>query len=66
MAKPQLQVESDDGEVRETTADSSLSLFENEIECPRCHGYMTLRSEFDSLHYFCESCDFCLFTLKKS
>lgn len=66
MAKPQLQVESDDSEVRGTTADSSLSLLENEIECPRCHGDMTLRSEFDSLQYFCEGCDFCLFTLKKS
>ena len=41
------------------------SPLENEIECPRCHGDMALCSEFDSLYYFCEECDFCLFTLKK-
>jgi hypothetical protein len=33
---------------------------EQEIECPRCHGIMTLHSEFDLPGYFCEECDFVL------
>ena len=33
---------------------------EQEIECPRCHDVMTLHSEFDSLGYLCEECDFSL------
>ncbi|TLX91187.1 MAG: hypothetical protein E6K94_03955 [Thaumarchaeota archaeon] len=37
---------------------------ENEIECPRCYNIMTLCSDFDSLYYLCEECDFCLYTLK--
>lgn len=46
----------------EKRIDATKSL-ENEIECPRCHDDMTLCSEFDNLYYFCEECDFCLFTL---
>jgi len=38
---------------------------EHEIECPRCRDAMTLCSDFDSLYYFCEECDFCLYTIKK-
>jgi cytochrome c-type biogenesis protein CcmH/NrfF len=38
---------------------------EHEIECPRCRDSMILCSDFDSLYYFCEGCDFCLYTLKK-
>ena len=38
---------------------------EHEIECPRCRDSMTLCSDFDSLYYFCEECDFCLYTIKK-
>lgn len=38
---------------------------EHEIECPRCRDSMTLCSDFDSLYYFCEQCDFCLYTIKK-
>ena len=38
---------------------------EHEVECPRCHDVMTLCSDFDSLYYFCEGCDFCLYTIKK-
>jgi hypothetical protein len=34
---------------------------EHEIECPRCHDIMTLRSEFDRLGYACEECDFLLY-----
>ena len=33
---------------------------EQEIECPRCHDFMTLHSEFDRLGYLCEECDFSL------
>jgi hypothetical protein len=37
---------------------------EHEIDCPRCYNIMTLCSDFDSLYYLCEECDFCLYTLK--
>ena len=37
---------------------------EHEIECPRCYNVMTLCSDFDSLYYLCEECDFSLYTLK--
>jgi len=37
---------------------------EHEIECPRCYNIMTLCSDFDSLYYLCEECDFSLYTLK--
>jgi phage FluMu protein Com len=40
--------------------DSSHSELDIEIECPRCHGIMELRSDFDTLAYFCESCSFLL------
>ena len=33
---------------------------EQKIECPRCHDVMTLHSEFDSIGYLCEECDFSL------
>lgn len=39
---------------------------EHEIECPRCHDSMTLCSDFDSLYYVCEECDFTLYTIKKN
>lgn len=35
-------------------------LIENEIDCPRCYGIMTLHLEFDLPGYFCEECDFIL------
>ena len=44
---------------------TTINALENEIECPRCHDEMTLCSEFDNLYYFCDTCDFCLYTLKK-
>ena len=34
---------------------------EQEIECPRCHDFMTLHSEFDRLGYVCEGCSFSLY-----
>jgi hypothetical protein len=43
-----------------------VPFLEQEIECPRCHDSMMLCSDFDSLYYVCEECDFCLYTIKKS
>ncbi|HKX20939.1 MAG TPA: hypothetical protein VJM74_04640 [Nitrososphaeraceae archaeon] len=37
---------------------------EHEIDCPRCYNIMTLCSDFDSLYYLCEECDFSLYTIK--
>jgi hypothetical protein len=37
-----------------------LTELDNEIECPRCHEIMQLRSSFDKLVYSCESCSFLL------
>jgi hypothetical protein len=33
---------------------------EQEIECPRCSDVMTLSSNFDSIGYVCQECDFLL------
>src|SRR5689334_10896533 len=33
---------------------------EQEIECPRCCDVMTLSSNFDSIGYVCQECDFLL------
>jgi hypothetical protein len=33
---------------------------EQEIECPRCYDVMTLSSNFDSIGYVCQECDFLL------
>jgi len=43
-----------------------IQFVEHEIECPRCHDSMMLCSDFDSLYYVCEECDFCLYTIKKN
>jgi hypothetical protein len=43
-----------------TSTKNEYLLIEQEIECPRCHGIMTLHREFDSPGYFCEGCDFVL------
>ncbi|MGA8844050.1 MAG: hypothetical protein WB511_10740 [Nitrososphaeraceae archaeon] len=51
------------GKEDHTTLSPSL---EHDIECPRCYNIMTLCSDFDSLYYMCEECDFCLYTIKKS
>jgi hypothetical protein len=33
---------------------------EQEIECPRCYDVMILSSNFDSIGYVCQECDFWL------
>jgi hypothetical protein len=40
--------------------DKSTKDLEQEIECPRCYDVMTLSSNFDSLGYICQECDFLL------
>jgi Zn finger protein HypA/HybF involved in hydrogenase expression len=37
-----------------------LTELDNEIECPRCHEFMELQSNFDKLVYYCENCSFLL------
>ena len=49
----------------EAEQEESARFLEHEIECPRCHDSMTLCSDFDSLYYVCEQCDFNLYTIKK-
>ena len=39
---------------------------DHEIECPRCHDFMELYSDFDSLYYACKECDFCLHAIKRN
>jgi hypothetical protein len=46
--------------------ENPVPFLEQEIECPRCHDSMMLCSDFDSLYYVCQECDFCLYTIKKS
>ena len=47
------------------TRKPAREIIENEIECPRCYSVMILCSDFDSLYYVCEDCDFSLHTIKK-
>jgi hypothetical protein len=56
---------SEDNQIEEKEDDKIMQELEYEIECPRCYDVMTLSSEFDSLCYICDSCDFTLFTIKK-
>ena len=49
----------------EEKQEKSVQFLEHEIECPRCHDSMILYSDFDSLYYACDECDFCLYTIKK-
>jgi hypothetical protein len=37
-----------------------LTELDNEIECPRCHEFMELHSNFDKFLYACEYCSFLL------
>lgn len=53
--------EKDEGREGEDRA----ALLEQDIECPRCHDSMALCSDFDSLYYTCEACDFTLYTIKR-
>ena len=68
MEERQVQVKSNEKMIvrQAETANPIRYSLEVEIECPRCHDDMTLCSEFDGLYYFCQQCDFCLFTLKKN
>ena len=50
---------------QEVEVEERVPSLEHEIECPRCRDSMMLCSDFDSLYYFCEECDFCLYTIKK-
>lgn len=45
--------------------EEQVAALEHEIDCPRCRDSMTLCSDFDRLYYFCEECDFFLYTIKK-
>ena len=62
MAEPELSVVTGSRPVEE----QQTPALEHEVECPRCHDVMTLCSDFDSLYYFCEECDFCLYTIKRN
>ncbi|AIC14815.1 hypothetical protein [Nitrososphaera viennensis] len=53
------------GEEEEEEKKESVALLEQDIECPRCHDSMALCSDFDSLYYTCEECDFTLYTIKR-
>lgn len=46
--------------------EQQVQFIEHEIECPRCHDRMELCSDFDSLYYVCEECDFYLYTIKRN
>jgi hypothetical protein len=56
---------SEDKQIEQQKDDKIMQELEYEIECPRCYDIMTLSSQFDSLCYICDSCDFALFTIKK-
>lgn len=45
--------------------EEQVPVLEHEMECPRCHDSMALCSDFDSLYYVCDECDFTLYTIKK-
>ena len=45
--------------INDSAKNEYLSI-EQTIDCPRCHGIMSLHREFDLPGYFCEECDFVL------
>ena len=47
-----------DPSVKEGNDTKAAKDIEQEIECPRCYDVMTLSSNFDSLGYVCQECDF--------
>jgi hypothetical protein len=57
LLSPEPEVKSDLQNVEE---DKSIKDLEQEIECPRCYDVMTLSSNFDSIGYVCQECDFLL------
>jgi hypothetical protein len=46
--------------LQDTEDDKSTKDIEQEIECPHCYDVMTLSSNFDSIGYVCQECDFLL------
>jgi hypothetical protein len=57
LLSPEPEVKSDLQDIEE---DKSTKDLEQEIECPRCYDVMTLSSNFDSIGYVCQECDFLL------
>jgi hypothetical protein len=55
LLSPEIKSDLQDIEENKSTKD-----LEQEIECPRCYDVMTLSSNFDSLGYVCQGCDFLL------
>jgi cytochrome c-type biogenesis protein CcmH/NrfF len=47
-------------DLQDIEEDKSTKDIEQEIECPRCYDVMILSSNFDSLGYVCQECDFLL------
>jgi cytochrome c-type biogenesis protein CcmH/NrfF len=47
-------------DLQDIEEDKSTKDLEQEIECPRCYDVMILSSNFDSLGYVCQECDFLL------
>jgi hypothetical protein len=47
-------------DLQDIEEDKSTKDLGQEIECPRCYDVMTLSSNFDSLGYVCQECDFLL------
>jgi hypothetical protein len=47
-------------DLQDIEEDKSTKDLEQEIECPRCYDVMTLSSNFDSIGYVCQECDFLL------
>jgi hypothetical protein len=47
-------------DLQDVEEDKSTKDIEQEIECPRCYDVMILSSNFDSLGYVCQECDFLL------
>jgi len=48
-----------ENKINDSAKNEYLSI-EQKIECPRCHGIMSLHAELDIPGYFCEECDFAL------
>jgi len=60
-----LQVYQQQDDPKESHKNDIKTELQFEIECPRCYDIMELYSSFDSLYYFCELCDFYLYTQTK-
>jgi hypothetical protein len=65
LQQEQQQVDSDLLQYGKETEDNNgekkmLQDLEQEIECPRCYGMMSLSSDFNGLCYFCQECNLSL------